>query len=432
MCKIDTCGLALILVLLSMGTVCAQSRVVEIAEEEATKPLSFIAPFAFYNEQFDFAIGAAYGVAGFPQPQASWVLSAIGSSNLSWAIFIIGRDYNIPFGRRLFLDSWVSASEPNEIRAYRDGNPDFLDAQAGSNDSDSDDFIEGDGSDAFVNLTFKYLLPIGHGKHTIINTYKVDRGLLVSGATGGKGWNPLTTGRTYVEVEPFYRRQDIDSDDVEDDVQKTNGMTFSLVYDNVDFKPNPSQGTYQRFSIARDWGLFDSTNVWTVVEGEVSAYVSLGATALFRQQVIALNFWTAETLTWEENETPDGITVFDRPPSFAGATLGGLFRLRGFEAARFNDRAAIYYAIEYRVIPVWHPLAGKTLLKRIRVDWLQGVLFAEIGRVAGEWSLSEFHSEMQWNLGVGIRAYVNRIVIRIDVAAGDEGVGVQMLVAQAF
>ena len=106
--------------------------------------------------------------------------------------------------------------------------------------------------------------------------------------------------------------------------------------------------------------------------------------------------------------------------------------MRSFEQARFNDRTAIYYALEYRVIPEWNPFAGKVLLKQIRIDWLQGVLFAEVGRVADKWSLSELHRDMKWDVGVGIRAYVNRIVIRIDMAGSEEGLGVQMLVAQAF
>jgi hypothetical protein len=426
------CG-ALLLLLLSLDTVFAQSRIVEVhGTTRADQPLSFIAPYAFYNEQFELGIGGVYGVSGYPQPQASWVLSVIGSSNASWAFFLVGRDYQLPVVQRLFLDPWFSASAPRDIRAYRDGNPDFPHEQAGSNDSDADNFIEGDGSDVFADFAFKYLLPLGHGQTTVINTYEVDRGLLVAGATGGGWWNPLKRGRTYLEVEPFYRRQNIDSGDVQQDTQKTNGMTFALVYDNTDFVPNPSQGSYQRFAISRDWGLFDSTNAWTVVEGEYSHYVSLGSTARLRQQVLAFNFWTADTLTWQERTTASGRTVFDRPPSFAGATLGGLFRMRGFEAARFNDRTVIYYALEYRVIPAWNPFAEKALFKRIRIDWLQGVLFAEAGRVADQWSLSKLHREMKWDVGLGIRAYVNHIVVRIDIAGSAEGFGVQMLVAQAF
>ena len=57
-----------------------------------------------------------------------------------------------------------------DAESYSDGNPDFPDERAGSNDSDKDDFIEGDGWDNFFRLRLKYLLPIGHGKDTIINT----------------------------------------------------------------------------------------------------------------------------------------------------------------------------------------------------------------------------------------------------------------------
>ena len=170
------------------------------------EPRSFIVPYAFYNEQFQLGLGGAYGVSGYPQPQSSAVVSLIGSTNASWAFFPLGHDYQLPIVHRLFLDPWISVSGVKDLRAYSDGNPDFPDERAGSNDSDADNFIEGDGSDVFANFTFKYLLPLGHGKTTIINTYEVDRGLLVAGATGGGWWNPLQRGRSYIEVEPFYRR----------------------------------------------------------------------------------------------------------------------------------------------------------------------------------------------------------------------------------
>jgi hypothetical protein len=39
---------------------------------------------------------------------------------------------------------------------------------------------------------------------------------------------------------------------------------------------------------------------------------------------------------------------------------------------------------------------------------------------------------MKWNAGLGIRAWAKGIVIRIDTAVSDEGVGVQMMVSQPF
>ncbi|MGD9228154.1 MAG: hypothetical protein PVF26_16720 [Desulfobacterales bacterium] len=61
-----------------------------------------------------------------------------------------------------------------------------------------------------------------------------------------------------------------------------------------------------------------------------------------------------------------------------------------------------------------------------------GYVYGKVGRVAPEWSFSRLHSDMKWDAGLGIRALAQGIVIRIDTAYSDEGVGVQMMIAQPF
>ncbi len=39
---------------------------------------------------------------------------------------------------------------------------------------------------------------------------------------------------------------------------------------------------------------------------------------------------------------------------------------------------------------------------------------------------------MKWDVGLGLRAMVNRLVIRIDTAVSDETVGVQMMLEHPF
>jgi hypothetical protein len=56
----------------------------------------------------------------------------------------------------------------------------------------------------------------------------------------------------------------------------------------------------------------------------------------------------------------------------------------------------------------------------------------EVGRVAPEWSFSRLHSDMKWDAGLGVRAWAQGIVIRIDTAYSNEGVGLQMMIAQPF
>jgi outer membrane protein assembly factor BamA len=343
--------------------------------------------------------------------------------------FLVGRDIQMPRVDRLFFDPVVSVGYFKDTESYIDGNPDFPDERAGSNDSDKDNFVKGDGWDNFFRLKFKYLLPMGTGRDQIIASYKIKEGLLKTGATGGTSLNPFKSGLSYLELRPFYRSQQIDGNDVDEDV-KTNGLDFSVFWDNRDFYANPSKGFGLRGKVSRDFGWSDSSNSWTNVEGELDMYLPLQLSNRFRQTVLALDYWTSYSPTWDEQ--PDG-TVENRPPAYTGSTLGGIWRLRGYPSQRFNDKAAVYYAAELRIIPRWNPFNGwPWIQKYVGIRWLQFVPFVEVGRVAPEWDFIRLHSNMKWNVGLGMRAWAKGIVIRIDTAVSDEEVGVQMMVSQPF
>ena len=386
-------------------------------------------PYAFYNESFGFAVGYVYGVVGRPQKQATLLATVMAGSKGSAMGFLVGRDLQMPRIERLFLDPVVSVGYFKDNDAYINGNPDFPDERAGSNDSDKDNFVEGDGWDNFFRLKFKYLLPMGTGRDRIIASYKIKEGLLESGATGGTSLNPLKSGLSYLEMRPFYRSQQIDGDDV-DETTKTNGLDFSVFWDNRDFYANPSKGFGLRGKASRDFGWFDSSDSWTNVEGELDVYIPFQLGDWLRQGVIALDYWTSFSPTWDER--PDG-TVDNRPPSYAGSTLGGLWRLRGYPSQRFNDKAAVYYAAELRLIPRWNPFKHwDWIQKYVGIQWLQFVPFVEIGRVAPSWNIETLHSDMKWSAGLGLRAWAKGIVARIDFAASEEDFKVQMMVAQPF
>jgi hypothetical protein len=74
-----------------------------------------------------------------------------------------------------------------------------------------------------------------------------------------------------------------------------------------------------------DFGAFDSSSSWTFWQAEVDQYFELGDLPHVRQAVLALDAWTGGTPSWERRA--DG-TVANRPPAYAGATLGGLWRMR--------------------------------------------------------------------------------------------------------
>ena len=387
-------------------------------------------PYAFWNETFGLAAGYVFAMNGFPQPQAGMVGSIMAGTEGSVMGFAMGQNIrplrSLP---RLFVDPIFSIGYFDNADVFIDGNPDFPDERAGSNDSDPDNFITGRGRDTFARVRFKYLLPIGTGRERILPAFQFDGGLLVDGANGGDAFNPRKSGLTYVEVMPFFRSQNVENDLVDID-QATNGLELSLFYDNRDIGSNPSRGQSVRLRVARDWGLLDSTDSWTSVGAEADHYVSLGETGRFRQRVLALNAWTSYSPTWSVR--PDG-RVENRPPAFSGATLGGLWRMRAFPTQRFNDKAGIYYAAELRLIPEWNPMEyWPALQQRVGIQWIQLVPFVEVGRVAPDWEFDELHRDMKWDVGCGLRAWARGLVARVDVAYSDEGFGVQMMVGQPF
>lgn len=386
-------------------------------------------PYGFYNSSFGAAVAYVYSIVGSPEPQSAFTATAMVGSTGTAMLFLIGHDFRVFGVERLFIDPIVSTGYFVDYNAYISGNPGFPGQRAGSNESNKNNYVTGSGWDNYYRITFKYLLPIGNGKDQIVNAYRLKGGLLESGASGGTSWNPLESGRTFLQVRPFYRSQEINSDFV-DVAQRTNGLDFTLYWDNRDFSDNPSQGNSLQMRVSRDFGAFNSSNPWTVYIAELDKYFPLGPSDTFRQRVLAFDIWTAYSPSWEVQ--PNG-TVANRPPTYAGANLGGLWRMRGFPDQRFSDKAGIYYGAEYRMIPNWNPFNNWPWLQQyIGVRWVQLVPFVEAGRVAPSWNFDELNSAMKWDAGIGFRAMCKGLVARIDLTGSREGASVVMMINQPF
>jgi len=429
--KVSTSSMLLLLVavLLVSTPRPAPGQGVRVGPDGQVTESSLNLPYAFYNEQFGFAVGYVSGYVGWPQKQATLLATVIAGSTGSAMGFLVGRDLKLPGTERLFLDPVISVGYFQDIEAYIDGNPAFPDERSASNDSDPDNFVAADGWDNFFRLRFKYLLPMGHGRHEIISRYQIEDGILASGASGGTSFNPLASGKSYLEVRPFYRWLQVDADDFDKDL-KTNGLDLSFFWDNRDFYANPTRGFGLRARHTRDFGWFDSNNAWNNFDGELDAYIPLATGSWLRQEVLALNLWSSYSPSWEESS--DG-TISNNPPAYTGSTLGGLWRMRGFPSQRFNDKAAIYYAAELRLIPHWNPFDHwPELQKHVGVQWIQLVPFVEVGRVAPHWNPAMLHEDMQWSAGLGLRVWAKGLVARVDAAYSEEGVGIQMMVSHPF
>ncbi len=420
--------------LLAMGALLAFA-VMPVYADQPTLPGEQIIslPYGFYNETFGFTAAYVHAVFGYPQPQAALLGTVMAGTSGSIMGFGMAKDIRFPFSERLFVDAVAQLGDFKDARIFADGNPAFPGDSAGSNDSDPDDFIEGDGVDAFLRMNLKYVLPIGEGRHEPIDYDRLENGLPLKGEEDRvRRWNPLQSGRTYLELRPFYRSQEINGRFV-DAISRTNGLEFAVFYDNRDFARSPSQGSSIRARVSRDWGWGDSSSEYKVYALEADKYFSLGSSERFRQRVIALDLWMADSPTWNDSHIENGEIVYHRPPAYTGATLGGLFRMRGFPTSRFNDRSAVYYSAEARVIPTWNPFNNwPWLQEHVGVQWWQWALFGEVGRVAPKWDLDELHSDMKWDVGVGIRLMAKGLVVRLDAAYSDEDVGIQMMVGQPF
>jgi hypothetical protein len=420
-------SIAMILMIMSLASVATAEDIRVVPEGITAAEKKIGLPYAFYNNSFGASAGYVYSVVGLPQPQSAIMATVMAGTKGSAMFFLMGKDIRIFGIERLFMDPIVSTGYFVDNDAYMNGNPGFSGKRAGSNDSDKNNFITGNGWDNFLRVNFKYLLPIGTGKDQVVNAYKVKNGLLESGASGGTSWNPLDSGKTFLQVRPFYRSMQINSNTV-DSIQKTNGFDFSLFWDNRDFVPNPAHGNSILLKSSQDYGALDSSTSWNTATAEIDQYISLGSSDWFRQRVIALDAWTSFSPSWENQS--DG-TINHRPPTFAGATLGGLWRMRAYPSQRFSDKAGIYYGAEFRMMPDWIP-TNKWVRETLGMQWVQLVPFVEAGRVGPSWNVQELHSDMKWDAGLGFRAMAKGLVVRLDFAGSREGGSVQMMVSQPF
>ena len=396
-------------------------------------------PYLFATDALGTAVGAAAFSAGVIQPQTSFFAAGFVTSNDS--ALLAGSLANVRLGEsRWLLDTFLLANHYTDQRFYVDYIQNPNEAPAGSNDSDKDNYLTGVSNERTLNLDLKYRLPIGGIKDDPTAVYRVHEGMLESGPTGGGPWGPKTSGQTTFGIRFFFTDRDLsdfsagpDGSQVINDLLavRTTGLDFWLEYDNTDFSRNATRGSRQLVTISRDFGVMGSSTSWTNVQVDLSKYFDLGSSNWFRQKVLALNFWTSSSPTWETDSQNPSV-VQHRPPPNYGSTLGGYDRLRAYPTGRFHDKAAVYYAAELRLIPQTQPLRDLPLLNYFEIDWWQVVPFVEAGRVGPKYNSDLFFKDLKWSAGIGLRVMAFRTPVRLDIAASDEGTSVWAMVSQPF
>ncbi len=382
---------------------------------------TLILPYAFPSDTLGTTFGVGALAKGYGQDQLLVAGSAWGSVDDAYGVVLGLWDYKLPATNRLFFSIIGSAGDYPRLRAYTDVTASGgLDGRAGSNDSDKDDYIEQEGEDNWWEMKLEFVLPIGGMKSDGMADYHLKRGMLVSGASGGEEWNPMNSGATVLVLKQFNRYQEFELEG--GDIDGTmHPLEFGILYNNTDFTSNPSMGSSQYVSITHDFGWLDSEETWTFLEFEASKYFSLGANDLARQQVVALNFWTGSSPSWEEEINSEGhVEISNDPPYLAGARLGGFYRMRAYPTNRFNDKSVIYTTAEYRFTPEWNPIGETSWLQWLKMDWMQIVGFVEGGRVAEDYTVSELFSDWKADVGIGFRAMMAGGVVRFDYAVSDE------------
>lgn len=395
-------------------------------------PLGAVIPYAFNTDDLSTAMGAAVTFTGLFEGRGGVAGAVMASTNESRGVYLLGWDFPLPYTKRMFLDFNASLGYYSTQWIYAEAATTETSRRSGSNDSRPEDAIRGEGDTNWFNMRLRYVLPIGTGRSSGVHRYYLKKGLLAQGASGGETWNPLRSGISMLEFNPFWEERSMNLPDGSHIVRRTSGLGLAVQYNNTDFPSNPCQGSMQRLAFTFDPGVLGSYDTWATVEAQASKYFSLGNSRWFKQSVLALHFWTIDTPSWQ-SETVDGeVRISHRPPAYTGAVLGGFWRMRGYPQDRFTDRSAIYYCAELRLIPQWQPLPNISWLEFMEIDWWQVVFFGEAGRVADTWSLSELHSDMRWDLGVGLRFMIIKMIGRIDVGFSEEGVNAVAMVGHPF
>ena len=407
-------------------------------ENSEKKKYWLVIPYAFSSESMGLTFGLGFGAWGYFQDQLNFAGTVFSSNNEvegeddAYGVILGMWDLRIPYTQRFFFSANGSYGYYPRKRAYSAPTYDPGEVRPGSNDSSADQFIEVGGEDNWSDFKLEYVLPMGAAKNKAILTYRLEHGLLTSTPTGGRSWNPLTSGVTHFLIRQYNRYQtyEVDPGDLD---RAIHPVQFALSYDNTDFPKNPSYGSRQYIAMTRDFGWLESADTWTFVEAEGSKFFSLGDTKWARQRVVAVSGWTADTPTWNESPLDNGqVKVNNAPPYYEGSTLGGFYRMRAYPFYRFNDRSTIYASAEYRYTPRWNPISEVRWLRFLKMDWWQAVAFYEGGRVARHYSFSELTSDWKTSVGIGLRAMAAGAVVRFDFAYSNEGSSIWFMVNHPF
>ena len=400
-----------------------------------------ILPYAFSSDATGLAGGLGFIKQGLFQAQTTLVSSVFGGVPQDIVIntekkeanfkggFLSFSNYKLPFTNRLFFSLMALKSYIPNKRYYFEGD----------NNSQQSKGLTTSGESNFFNTSFEYILPIGEGFDNPEALYTLKDGF-AQGRYGYSNGIPFTTGRTSVGIKTFYQEDDFENwsnfelwrneKTASTPVWNTNGLRFFLTHDNTDFDLNPSRGYHFDLQYSKDYGKGDSTQSWDFLEFKFNKYYSLETFSFTQQNVLALSVWTGYSFSWDnDKEIAPGINL-NRPPTWEGARLGGFSRMRGYESNRFSDKAVMYATAEYRTVLKYNPLKKNSFVP-VAIDWFQVVAFIEAGRVNDQYNF-DLLTDLKYDAGISLRAMVAQLPVRFDIAYGDEGANMWVMIQHPF
>lgn len=396
---------------------------------DPSEPVKAGVPFVFSSNDWGFAYGAAGVISGIGQPQMTLFGTVVGSTNHNLLGFVGLYNVMVPTWDQVQFDFSILEADYQKSTYFVAGNPDYRLEIPGGNDSSYANSVITGAREKYYRMHLRYTLPVGAGSDgALLATLRKNKGY----EQAGYEWNPVTSGITTLELQPFYHKVRLSEYQPDGASDEAMGLRFILEYDNRNSVHLPTRGNRTSITYTKDWGS-DHRPDWSTVELEFSQFFDIGSNRLFNQQVIAFNGWLADTPTWNDTTTINGKTAYRRPPFFAGNTLGDWDKLRGYSTDRFYGRSVLSYSLEYRILPWWQPMQSLPVLGDIYdMPWWQWALFVDVGRVSDRFSLKDLHTDMKTSAGVGLRFQVEGITVRTEVAAGSEDWFWRVFINQPF
>lgn len=395
-----------------------------------------VLPYAFATESMGWNFGVGFASQGYEQEQLAFGGTVYSGGEDSYGVYLGMWNWHIPNTNGLFLSIDGFYGQFPEQTAYgTNGSVSYPINQPfpGSSNSDYEQFLRGSGNSSYLDIKFEYVFPFGDNVDSPIKHYET-RGGLVTNAARHRYWNPMEIGTTTIMLKQFNTFKNFDDKTLDNKLDyNANGLEVGIQYDYTDFAPNPTIGGRQYFGYSRDGDILSNSVTWDFLGFETSHYFNLGKSKTAKQRVLAVNLWTGYSPSWEVVDSNNSTSYLkDSPPFDHGATLGGWYRMRGYEAYRFHDKAVLYTTAEYRHTLEYNPANDIDLLKLFKIDWFQVVPFVEIGQVSSSYDLSDLTSNMKIDGGVSLRAMASGLVVRFDYAYSEEGQNMWVMVNHPF